>query len=72
VLFHHLPTHGTADLLSAVQALTMLVSIPAAGIAGAIFAIQPVALFMLIALLNLAILGIAWMVSNFQRQAALR
>ncbi len=68
VLFHHLPTHGTADLLSAVQALTRLVSIPAAAIAGAIFAVKPTALFMLIALLSLAMLGLAWLVYNFQLQ----
>ncbi|MDX2005323.1 MAG: MFS transporter [Meiothermus sp.] len=69
VLFHHLPTHGTADLFSAVQALTMLVSIPAAALAGAIFAVQPVALFALIAVLNLVLLALSWMVASFQQQA---
>jgi MFS family permease len=69
VLFSHLPTQGTADLFSAVQVLTMLFSIPAAGIAGAIFGAQPVALFILIAFLNLILLGLAWLISRFQTRA---
>ena len=59
VLFSRLPEGGTADLFSAVQALTMLFSIPAAGIAGLIFAAQPVALFALVAALNAALVGLA-------------
>jgi MFS family permease len=69
VLFSHLPTQGTADLFSAVQVLTMLFSIPASAIAGAIFSAQPVALFVLIAVLNLALLAMAYMISNFQTRA---
>ena len=68
VLFSHLPANGMADLFSAVQVLTMLVSIPAAAIAGAIFTVQPVLLFALIALLNLVMLGLAWMVTGFQQK----
>ena len=68
VLYSHLPANGMADLLSAVQALTLLVSIPAAGIAGAIFAFKPVQLFVLIALLNLVQLGLAWTIANLKPQ----
>jgi hypothetical protein len=64
VLFGRLPEQGAADLFSAVQVLTMLFSIPAAGIAGTIFAVQPLALFVLIALLNAALLVLAWVVSS--------
>lgn len=70
VLFSHLPANGMADLFSAVQVLTMLVSIPAAAVAGAIFTVQPVLLFALIALLNLVMLGLAWMVAGFQQRVA--
>jgi MFS family permease len=66
VLFSHLPTQGTADLFSAVQVLTMLFSIPASAIAGAIFSVQPVMLFVLIAVLNLALLVMAYMISRLQ------
>jgi MFS family permease len=69
MLFSHLPTQGTADLFSAVQTLTMLFSIPAAAIAGAIFSVQPIALFILIAVLNLALLGMALVISYLQHQA---
>lgn len=69
VLFSQLPEQGAADLFSAIQALTMLFSIPAAGIAGAIFAVQPVALFVLIAVLNAALLLMAWVVSNHQKHS---
>ena len=58
-LFARLPTHGTADLYSAVQTLTLLCSIPAAGLAGAIFAVSPHSLFVLIAALSAALLGLA-------------
>ena len=66
VLFSHLPKQGTADLFSAVQALTMLFSIPAAAIAGAIFAVQPIALFILIACLNLALVAMAWLIAKLE------
>lgn len=64
VLFQHLPTYGTADLFSAVQTLTMLVAIPAAGIAGTLFGFKPVLLFGLIAGLNLLLLGLAWRIAD--------
>jgi MFS family permease len=66
VLFSHLPTRGTADLFSAVQVLTMLFSIPASAIAGAIFSVQPVMLFVLIVILNLILLALAYMISKLQ------
>jgi MFS family permease len=66
VLFSHLPTQGTADLFSAVQVLTMLFSIPASAIAGAIFSVQPVMLFVLIAVLNFALLAMAFMIANLE------
>ena len=67
-LFVQLPERGAADLFSGVQALTMLFSIPAAGIAGLIFAAQPVVLFVLIAVLNLGLVGMAWVIFSFQKQ----
>ena len=67
-LFVQLPEQGAADLFSGVQALTMLFSIPAAGIAGLIFAAQPVALFVLIAVLNVGLVGMAWVIFSFQKQ----
>ncbi len=66
VLFSHLPSSGTADLFSAVQVLTMLFSIPASAIAGGIFSVQPSALFILIAFLNLALFAMAWVISRLQ------
>ncbi len=66
VLFSHLPSSGTADLFSAVQVLTMLFSIPASAIAGAIFSVQPMMLFVLIAILNLILLALAYMISKLQ------
>ena len=45
----------------------MLFSIPAAAIAGAIFAQQPIALFGLIAVLNLGLVLLAWVVANNQQ-----
>ena len=69
VLFSHLPPQGAADLFSAIQALTMLFSIPAAAIAGAIFTARPLALFVLIACLNAVLLGLAWVVSSQATQA---
>jgi MFS family permease len=66
VLFTQLPEHGAADLYSAVQALTMLFSIPAAAIAGTIFTAQPVALFVLIAVLNLGLVALAWVIATRQ------
>ncbi|WP_245619011.1 MFS transporter [Deinococcus marmoris] len=50
-LFSRLPQNGTADLFSAVQTLTLLCAIPAAGLAGALFAFSPRSLFVLIAVL---------------------
>jgi MFS family permease len=58
-LFARLPTHGTADLYSAVQTLTLLCSIPAAGLAGALFAVSPHSLFVLIAALSVLLLVLA-------------
>jgi hypothetical protein len=69
VLFSHLPSSGTADLFSAVQVLTMLFSIPASVIAGAIFSVHPVMLFVLIAILNLALLVMAWVISRLETRA---
>ena len=59
VLFSHLPQQGTADLYSAVQTLTLLVSVPAAGLAGAIFSAHPRTLFGVIAGLNVVLLLLA-------------
>jgi MFS family permease len=70
VLFTHLPSSGTADLFSAVQVLTMLFSIPASAIAGAIFSVQPIMLFVLIAILNLILLALAYMISKLQTKLA--
>ena len=58
-LFSRLPTEGTADLYSAVQTLTLLCSIPAAAIAGAMFAVSPHSLFVLIAALCALLLWLA-------------
>ncbi|THF69738.1 MFS transporter [Deinococcus sp. Arct2-2] len=58
-LFGRLPKDGTADLFSAVQTLTLLCSIPAAAIAGAIFAVSPHSLFVLIAVLCVLLLWLA-------------
>ena len=66
VLFDRLPHQGTADLYSAVQILTMLFSIPAAGIAGWIFSIRPISLFAVIAVLNVGLLLVAVIVSRQQ------
>ncbi|SMB79937.1 MFS transporter [Deinococcus hopiensis] len=59
VLFNRLPEQNTADLFSAVQSLTLLFSIPAAGLAGLIYSGHPRALFFLIAALNVVLLGLA-------------
>ena len=58
-LFSRLPTEGTADLYSAVQTLTLLCSIPAAAIAGAMFAVSPHSLLVLIAALCALLLWLA-------------
>ncbi|MFC5847893.1 MFS transporter [Deinococcus petrolearius] len=59
-LFARLPVgEGTADLYSAVQTLTLLCSIPAAALAGLVFAASPHGLFLLIALLCAALLALA-------------
>ncbi|MFC4452442.1 MFS transporter [Deinococcus sonorensis] len=70
VLFSHLPAHGTADLYSAVQTLTMLCSIPAAGLAGALYSVQPRLLFVMIAVLNVGLLLLAMQVARSQRRSA--
>ncbi|WP_295822350.1 MFS transporter [uncultured Deinococcus sp.] len=59
VLFARLPARGSADLYSGVQLLGLLGSIPAAGVAGVIYHAQPAALFVVIAVLNAALLGLA-------------
>ncbi len=69
VLFRHLPKQGTADLFSAVQTLTLLVSVPAAGLAGAIFSGQPRTLFMVIAGLSAALLLLALNLDRTQRRS---
>ena len=66
VLFRHLPNQGTADLFSGIQVLAMLFSIPAGAIGGAIFAAQPLMLFIFIAALNLVLLGMAWVIAHLQ------
>jgi hypothetical protein len=58
-LFARLPKEGTADLYSAVQTLTLLCAIPAAGLAGAIFSASPRGLFVLIAALSAVLLLLA-------------
>lgn len=58
-LFSRLPQNGTADLFSAVQTLTLLCAIPAAGLAGALFAFSPRSLFVLIAVLCAVLLLLA-------------
>lgn len=58
-LFSRLPQNGTADLFSAVQTLTLLCAIPAAGLAGALFAFSPRSLFVLIAALCAVLLLLA-------------
>lgn len=59
-LFARLPVgEGTADLYSAVQTLTLLCAVPAAGLAGLVFAASPHGLFVLIALLCAALLALA-------------
>ncbi|MFK7602029.1 MFS transporter [Deinococcus sp. SM5_A1] len=58
-LFSRLPQNGTADLFSAVQTLTLLCAIPAAGLAGALFAVSPRSLFVLIAALCAVLLLLA-------------
>jgi MFS family permease len=67
-LFSRLPQDGTADLYSAVQTLTLLCSVPAAGVAGAIFARSPHGLFVVIALLCAVLLGLAvWLAGRDRR-----
>ena len=71
-LFSRLPQQGAADLYSAVQTLTLLFSIPAAAIAGAIYAAQPRALFALIAALNVGLLLLALSLASRQRRTVER
>ncbi|WP_240741789.1 MFS transporter [Deinococcus sp. KSM4-11] len=68
VLFARLPERGSADLYSGVQLLALLVSIPAAGVAGVIYHAHPATLFAVIAVLNAALLGLAVMLAR-QRPA---
>lgn len=70
-LFARLPETGTADLYSAVQTITMLCSVPAAAIAGAVFTASPHGLFVLIAVLCALLLGFAlWMSRTETTKAA--
>ncbi|WP_288481520.1 MFS transporter [uncultured Deinococcus sp.] len=70
-LFARLPAgEGTADLYSAVQTLTLLCSIPAAGLAGLVFAASPRGLFALIALLCVALLVLATGLARRETRAA--
>ncbi len=66
VLFNRLPQSGAAEAYSGVQALTMLFGVPAAAIAGALFALEPRWLFGLIAVLNVGLLGLAWQLTRDQ------
>ncbi len=59
VLFARLPARGGADLYSAAQTLSLLASVPAGALGGAVFHVQPRALFVLIALLNVGLLVLA-------------
>ena len=67
VLFNRLPQAGAADAYSGVQALTMVAGVPAAAIAGLLFALEPRALFWLIALLNVGLLLLAWQLTRDQK-----
>ena len=58
-LFARLPSAGAADLYSAVQTLALLCSVPAAALAGAVFATSPRGLFVLIAAVCALLLGLA-------------
>ena len=69
VLFNRLPQAGAADAYSGVQALTMMAGVPAAAIAGVLFALEPRALFWLIAGLNVGLLLLAWRLVRDQTQA---
>lgn len=71
-LFARLPQEGTADLYSAVQTLTLLCAIPAAGLAGAIFTASPRGLFVLIAALSAVLLLLAmWLARRDGRAQSL-
>ena len=69
VLFNRLPQVGAADAYSGVQALTMVAGVPAAAIAGVLFALEPRALFWLIAGLNVGLLLLAWQLTRDQKTA---
>lgn len=66
-LFGRLPPQGTADLYSAVQTLTLLCSVPAAAIAGALFSTSPHGLFVLIAVLSSVLLLLAMVLRRRER-----
>ena len=69
-LFARLPTAGAADLYSAVQTLALLCSVPAAALAGAVFAASPRGLFVLIAAVCALLLGLAvWLAGREGRQS---
>lgn len=69
-LFARLPSAGAADLYSAVQTLALLCSVPAAALAGAVFAAAPRGLFVLIAAVCALLLGLAmWLARREGRQA---
>ncbi len=69
-LFARLPTAGAANLYSAVQTLALLCSVPAAALAGAVFAAAPRGLFVLIAAVCALLLGLAvWLAGREGRQS---
>ena len=69
-LFARLPTAGAANLYSAVQTLALLCSVPAAALAGAVFAASPRGLFVLIAAVCTLLFGLAvWLARREGRQS---
>ncbi|WP_424951734.1 MFS transporter [Deinococcus sp.] len=71
-LFARLPGTGTADLYSAVQTLTMLCSVPAAALAGAVYAASSRGLITLISAMSAVLLFLALWIARgeHRRQAA--
>ena len=68
-LFARLPSAGAADLYSAVQTLALLCSVPAAALAGAIFAASPRGLFVLIVAVSALLLALAlWLARRDNRR----
>ncbi|WP_407538746.1 MFS transporter [Deinococcus radiomollis] len=70
-LFARLPSAGAADLYSAVQTLALLCSVPAAALAGAIFAASPRGLFALIVAVSALLLGLALWLARREHQRPL-